>query len=148
MRRIITREVYKNTKYRAAAQDGNREFITLIIYIQALGITLPPTLLYKGRSRQLQDTWVNDLGLNKNPVFSITKNGWTNNAYSIKWLKEVFELTTRPIRATIKRLLIINGHSSHINLRFINLASYYSIIILILPPHSIHRLQPLNMNYF
>ena len=38
-----------------------------------------------------------------------------------------------------KRLLIVDGHSSHVNMKF---------LVLILPPHSTHRLQPLDVSLF
>ena len=80
--------------------------------------------------------------------FGATENGWTNDAYSLKWLQEVFELRSRPKRPNSKRLLIVDGYSSYINLRFINWAEQHGIFILILPLHSIHRLQPLDANCF
>jgi hypothetical protein len=96
----------------------------------------------------LQDTWAEDLE-EKDPFhFASTENGWTKDAYGMEWLKTVFEPHTRPKRATTKRLLIVDGHSSHVNLAFIEYASGYGIIILILPPHSTHRLQPLDLNCF
>ena len=119
MWRIMTREAYENGRCRQSTQDGSREFITLIACVSTLGIALPPTLLYKGQSKDLQDTWVQKLGDDENPVFGVTENGWTNDAYGMKWLQEVFEPATRPSRATTKRLLLVDGHSSHVNLRFI-----------------------------
>jgi hypothetical protein len=148
IRRIMSREAYEKGRCRQSAHDGSREFITLIACISALGIAIPPVLLYKGVSRDLQDTWVEDLE-EKDPFhFASTENGWTNDAYRMEWLKTVFEPYTRPKRATTKRLLIVDGHSSHVNLAFIEYASRHSIIILILPPHSTHRLQPLDLNCF
>ena len=48
MRRIKSREAYEQGRCRQSAQDGNREFITLLACVSALGKTIPPTLLYKG----------------------------------------------------------------------------------------------------
>jgi hypothetical protein len=144
----MSREAYEKGRCTQATHDGNREFITLIACISALGIAIPPVLLYKGTSRDLMDTWVDNLG-EKDPFhFGSTENGWTNDAYGLEWLKTVFEPNTRPNRATTKRLLIVDGHSSHVNLAFINYADSCGIIILILPPHSTHRLQPLDLNCF
>jgi Skp family chaperone for outer membrane proteins len=148
MRRIMSREAYEKGRCRQATHDGNREFLTLIACISALGIAIPPVLLYKGSSRDLQDTWVEDLREKDLFHFASTENGWTNDAYGMEWLKTVFEPLTRPKRATTKRLLIVDGHSSHVNLAFIEYASRHGIIILILPPHSTHRLQPLDLNCF
>jgi hypothetical protein len=36
------------------------------------------------------------------------------------WLKQVFKRYTKLIRATIKRILIVNGHLSYVNMEFIN----------------------------
>ena len=60
----------------------------------------------------------------------------------------MFEPRTRPIRVTQRHLLIVDGHSSHINLRFIEYAWNHLILILLLPPHSTHRLQLLDVNCF
>jgi hypothetical protein len=53
MRRIMSREAYEAGRCRQSTQDRNREFITLIICVLALGKRLPATLLYKGKSRDL-----------------------------------------------------------------------------------------------
>ena len=148
MRRIMSREVYEVGRCRSSTQDGNREFITLVACVSALGTRLPPTLLYKGASRDLQDSWVKKLDDCDDLFFGSIQNGWTNNAYGLKWLEEVFEPRTRPIRLTQRRLLIVDSHSSYINLRFIEYAWNHSILILLLPPHSTHRLQPLDVNCF
>jgi hypothetical protein len=148
MRRIMSREAYEQGRCRQSAQDGSREFITLLACVSALGKTIPPTLLYKGRSGDLQSTWVEDLGAEDDLFFGATENGWTNDKYGMMWLQEVFEPRTRPSRITTKRLLIVDGHSSHVNLRFIEWASTHGIIILILPPHATHRLQPLDVSCF
>ena len=58
----------------------------------------------------------------------------------IAWLQQVFERYTKPQRATSKRLLIVDGHSSYVNMAFVDWADQYSIIILILLPHTTHRL--------
>ena len=81
MRRIMSREDYEKGRYRQSAQGGNREFITLIVCVLALGIAPPPTLLYNGESGYLQDTWVEDLGEQDRGFFGATENGWTNDAY-------------------------------------------------------------------
>ena len=148
MRRIMSRAAYEQGRCRQSVQDGNREFITLIACVSAVGKTIPPTLLYKGKSGDLQDTWVDNLKEQDDLFFGATENGWTNDAYGLKWLQDVFEPSTRPSRQTTKRLLIVDGHSSHINLRFIEWANNHGIIILILPPHATHRLQPLDVNCF
>jgi hypothetical protein len=148
MRRIMSREAFERGRCRQSVQHGNREFITLIACVSALGNSIAPTLLYKGKSKDLQDSWVQDLGHEDDVFFGAIENGWSNDAYGLKWLQEVFEPRTRPKRQTTKRLLIVDSHSSHVNLGFIEWANNHGIIILILPPHATHRLQPLDVNCF
>ena len=80
--------------------------------------------------------------------FTSTPNGWSNNKIGLAWLKQVFKRYTKPSRATTKRLLIVDSYSSHVNMEFIDFADYYSVIILVLPPHTTHRLQPLDVGLF
>lgn len=46
------------------------------------------------------------------------------------------------------RLLILDGHNSHTTYRFCSFAEKHKIIILCLPPHTTHRLQPCDVGVF
>ena len=46
------------------------------------------------------------------------------------------------------RLLILDGHGSHVTLRFINYCEANRILIIILPAHSTSQLQPLDIRVF
>jgi len=61
LKRIMTKQMYDSGKIKGAAQDGSREFISLLASIYADGTTIPPALIYKGSSGDLQDTWLEDL---------------------------------------------------------------------------------------
>ena len=43
------------------------------------------------------------------------------------------------------RLLIIDGHESHVNVEFLQYAENNNIIVLALPPHLTHHMQPLDV---
>ena len=43
-------------------------------------------------------------------------------------------------------MLIVDGHSSHVNMAFVNECDRLRILSMILPPHSTHRLQPLDVS--
>lgn len=66
----------------------------------------------------------------------------------LQWLKQVFNPNTRRKAARSPRLLIMDGHNSHLNLRFINYADRNRILLAVLPPHSTQRLQPLDVGLF
>lgn len=148
IKRIMSKEAYISGQIQQAIQDGSREFITLLAYVSAIGQAGIPTLLYKGDSGDLQDSWVEDLGDTEQAYFGSFENGWSNKAFGLRWLQEVFEPNTRPVSPRTWRLLIVDGHSSHINLQFIDWALGHKILILALPPHSTHRLQPLDASLF
>jgi DDE superfamily endonuclease len=80
--------------------------------------------------------------------FASTINGWSNNALGLRWLQTTFKNATKPKSDRTRRLLLVNGHSSYVNIEFINWADRYRIIIMILPPYTTHRLQPLNVGMF
>ncbi len=42
----------------------------------------------------------------------------------------------------------MDGHLSHVNMAFLNKCDELRILVLILPPHSTHRLQPLDVRLF
>jgi len=96
----------------------------------------------------LRDSWVEDLEDSDDFFFGASSNGWSNDAFGLKWLTDVFEPNTAETAGRGKRLLIVDGHSSHINMAFINKCWDLRIILLVLPPHSTHRLQPLDVVLF
>ena len=54
----------------------------------------------------------------------------------------------KPKSDRTRRLLLVDGHSSHVNMEFIDWADRHRIIIMILPPYTTHRLQPLDVGMF
>ena len=60
----------------------------------------------------------------------------------------VFEPSTKPASPTQRRLLIMDGHGSHITANVIAQCMEHTIDLLILPPHTSHVLQPLDVSVF
>jgi hypothetical protein len=75
LKRIITKKVYDSGRVTANAQDGSREFISLLASICADGTALLPALIYKGASGDLQDTWLEDLNKKQHAYFASSING-------------------------------------------------------------------------
>ena len=80
--------------------------------------------------------------------FGASSNSWSNNAFGLKWLTDVFDPATRATAGRGRRLLIVDGHSSHVNMAFIEKCWELRIVLLVLPPHSTYRLQPLDVVLF
>ena len=119
-KRVITKEALKSGRIKKAKQDGSREFISCLACISAIGRWIPPLLIYKGDSGDLRSTWVDGVETNSKAHFTVSYNGWSNNAIGLGWLQNVFERYTKPPRITQKRLLIIDRHSSHVNIAFVD----------------------------
>ena len=66
----------------------------------------------------------------------------------MKWLREVFEPSTREKAKGKSRLLIYDGHDTHITDLWIEHSMKNNIIFMILPPHSSHLTQPLDVGVF
>ncbi len=64
------------------------------------------------------------------------------------WLETVFDAETKEKAAGETRVLILDGHSSHYTLEFIQYARENNIIILGYPPHCTHALQGLDVVCF
>jgi len=80
--------------------------------------------------------------------FSTSSSGWTSDSHGYEWLTRVFEPLTRPQDPTTRRLLIMDGHSSHVTANVIAFCIKNAIDLLILPPHTSHILQPLDVGVF
>jgi SAM-dependent methyltransferase len=79
---------------------------------------------------------------------AVSKKDWTDNELGLNWLIEYFHPLTALSNSNTKCLLIIDGHESHYTIDFINFCDLNDIILLILPPHTTHYLQLLDVACF
>lgn len=80
-------------------------------------------------------------------MFGISDNGWSNSEHGFQWLSTCFEPSTRP-NSNQHRLLIVDGHSSHLSVEIVEFCLNHDIDLLCLPSHSTHLLQPLDVGLF
>ena len=97
----------------------------------------------------MQDTWLEAFDRSSdNAYFAVSRKGWTNEELGMSWLTKIFDPHTKAKAGLARRLLLVDGHSSHVNPRFIEYCDQNNIILAVLPPHSTHRLQPLDVGIF
>ena len=77
-----------------------------------------------------------------------TQTGWSNNDMGVAWLRDVFDRYTKDKNPLRHRLLLLDGHSSHHTQEFMDYCRAQRILPLLLPPHSTHTLQPLDVGLF
>jgi hypothetical protein len=150
-KRVFSRQMWESKEVTEALQDGSREWITLLAAICADGEVLPPGLIYASANATIRDTWVADIKAGEHDVFvGSSPSGWSNNELGLAWLKQVFDRCTKEKarRGREWRLLIVDGHGSHLTIDFINYCDSHRILLAILPPHSTHTLQPLDVVMF
>lgn len=151
-----TRRVYKLSELRkgrlvGAGQDGNREWITLMASCCMDGTSLPPAIIYQAVSGNLQDTWLDRFDPKEHCCFfASSRTGWTNEDLGYEWLTTVFDRVTRGKCHYTRnwRLLFVDGHNSHVNWRFMDWCDKNRVLVVVYPPHSTHRLQPLDVSLF
>jgi hypothetical protein len=78
----------------------------------------------------------------------MSENGWIDGKLTLEWLKKDFEPRTREKANGCTRVLILDGHSSHHTLAFLEFAQAHNIIVLGYPPHCTHALQGLDVVCF
>jgi len=135
---------------RKLTQDGNRELITVIEISCRDGTVLPPLVIYKGAKRYIW--WYQHLDPDSEAgeyLFEISPKGRTNRKLGMEWLKQFDHVTQSRVTATSPyRLLIIDGHDSHITLEFVKYCDEVNIKAYCLLPPSTHLLQPLDVGLF
>src|SRR5436190_15814504 len=80
--------------------------------------------------------------------FSCNTKGWTSNVHGQEWMTKVFMPSVKEKANDRKCLLLCDGHDSHISAKFILDCIENNIILFLLPPHSSHLLQPLDVGIF
>jgi hypothetical protein len=126
--------------------QGNREWVTIIETVSSKGVHIPPVIILKATNQQA--AWYQEPALSKDWWIATSENGWTTDEIGLRWLKEVFEPYSRRYTTGAKRLLILDGHSSHLTAEFDNFCKQSSIICLCMPAHASHLLQPLDVGVF
>ena len=126
-------------------QPGDREWVTVVQSICAAGYATPPFIIYKGRVHI--SAWYQETDIPRDWKLSVSENGWTNNTLGLEWLKH-FDAHTKARQRGGYRLLILDGHESHVSQDFKDYCLEQKILTLCMPSHSSHILQPLDVVCF
>lgn len=126
-------------------QPGNREWVTAIECINSDGWSLPSMIILKGKTHI--SSWYLD-SLPREWTIAVSDNGWTTDQLGLTWLTDVFHPYTKDRTKGVYRLLVLDGHGSHVTPKFDLFCKDNNIIILCMPPHSSHLLQPLDVSCF
>ena len=128
----------------------SRDNTTILAACSASGKALPPLIVYEGLF--VQTTWRPNVDKNYEfyPWQYANKSGWMDSSLFYKWF-EIFEERTRTLdkdNNVEPRLVIYDGHLSHVWYGTTELARTNKMTILKLPPHTTELLQPLDVSVF
>ena len=123
----------------------DREWVSIMESISALGRSIPPLVIFKGK--HIQTSWFHHDEV-PDWVYTTSKNGWIANRIVFNWLTKVFIPETKPSGDKDARLLILDGYRSHHTTEFLWECKINNIWLVFLPPHSTHVLQPLDLSCF
>ena len=128
-----------------SVQPGNRGWSTAICCANGEGWSLPPFLLVQGAYHLAH--WYSETDLPPDWAIRTTSNGWTDNETALEWIKH-FDKHTASRTKGVYRMLVLDGHGSHLSAEFENYCKTKNIITLCLPAHSSHITQPLDVGCF
>ena len=123
-----------------------REWVTTIECINPEGIALTPLVIFKGK--HVQEQWFIP---EETPDWAYTSSNsaFTTNDIGLRWLREIFiPQTAKHLVEGEWRLLILDGHKSHISTDFIQAAYLNKVWCYYLIPHTSHIFQPLDLAVF
>ena len=111
---------------------------TVLCTVNAAGSFLPPMIIFP-RVNMTQRLLV---GAPPCTVGVASKSGWVDQDLFLKWLTH-FISHVKP-SPDVPHLLLLDGHVSHKSLAVIDLARQNGVVMITFPPHSTHKLQPLD----
>lgn len=115
---------------------------TVVCCMNPVGFYIPPALIFaRKRFKQelIDGAPTGTLGLCQD-------SGWMTGPLFLKWLEHFVKYTNASL--TNQVLLITDGHSSHKYYEALKYAKMNGVIILCIPPHCTHRIQPLDVAFF
>jgi len=125
-----TRQVHK------VAAGNSNEHISVCPTISAAGTYIPPLFIYKG-VKVIEDL-LSGSSVPPGTVAAFTKTGYMHETI-FKMYIEHFNRSIPPARPV---LLMLDGHSSHIDLVSIDFCRNNNILLYVLPSNTTHLLQP------
>ncbi|CAG4936820.1 unnamed protein product [Parnassius apollo] len=134
---IIAQKGAKDVVSMTSVERG--ENVTVLACMNAAGQYIPPFVLFKGVRKR--DDFL--LGMPPGTEVAMTENGWvTEEAFKL-WLQHF-----NRYRTPGKVVLILDGHASHTSYSVVDLCDSFEIELVLLPPHTSHALQPLDVSFF
>ena len=126
------------------ADPANRELVTTVETLNYGGKKVPSMIIFSG-AYHLRKHFDNDM--DGDILFARSASGYNNDKLGLVYLKH-FNLFTESSTKGSYRMLIFDGHGSHVTQPFIDYCWEHRIRPFLLPAHNTHLLQPLDVGVF
>ena len=136
----------KGTKSVPGRVGNLRTNVSLLACINAAGNpdNMPPMLVVRGKTKKCLEAY-NIKEAPKDTVWAFQEKANMEETLGAEWFTRVFLKNCGRERP---QLLILDSHRSHESLELVQQAADNNIILLALPPHTTHYLQPLDRCIF
>ena len=136
--KIVTSIGKKYVYRRVYAEKGTTT--TVLCSANAAGKSGPILIIFKG----VQNIPALKEGAHLDSMVAVSKKGWITSELFLQWL-EMFVKSLPPARPVI---LIMDSHATHLSPEALKMAEENQIIIVTLPSHTTHLLQPLDVSVY
>ncbi|KAG8328582.1 hypothetical protein J6590_108290 [Homalodisca vitripennis] len=138
--RVVSVQGKKAVGKVSSAERG--QLTTVICAMSASGNFIPPAIVFA--RKRLKQELLN--GAPTEAVMFCSDSGYSNSEIFLEWLKHfqthIHSSKDNPV------LLVMDNHASHISINAVNFCRDHEIYLLTIPPHSSHKLQPLDKCFF
>ena len=132
--------VSRGSKHAHSQPKVSRDHITINCAVSAAEAVLPPMIIFEKSFPSTAYVTQGPI----NALYAKSPNGCMDEELLYSWFSKLFVPQTQYMG---KRILIIDGHGSHLSLNLIDSAIENNVILYCLPPHTTH-LQPLDISVF
>ena len=136
--KVLTTQGIRNVYH---VTGNGKEQVTTLCAVSAAGGVIPPMHVFPGE----RFTYNPLEGGIDGAYCGKSSNGWMTQELFFGWISGHFAIKISPERPVC---LLVDGHSSHIDLDVSNFCRANGILLYCLPPHTTHVLQPLDVGFF
>jgi len=133
--------VPRGEKRSPSRRVGSRDHVSALVCVSAAGQTVPPMIVF---SKGFPGGAYTEGGP-ANAIYGFSDSGFIDEFLFERWFTKVFLSHCHKERPIV---LIVDQHYSHFTLKVLEAAVANNVVILGLPPHCTHFLQPLDVGIF
>nr|XP_042907942.1 MFS-type transporter clz9-like [Parasteatoda tepidariorum] len=138
--RVIAGKGVKQVGQMTSGERG--KLVTIISVVNAIGNSVPPLLIFPRKFFKYHML----KGAPPGTIGAANPSGWSTPQIFLQYLEHFVKYVK--ITKYNNIVLIIDNHNTHITIEAINFCKENGIIMLTLPPHTSHKLQPLDRTVF